>query len=163
MHHLIDFLPGPFFAWCQKTYIGHYITEATYVFAVIETIHIMGLSILLGTTLVVDLRLLGYGLRRSSAWQVSHELEPWTLSCLVVVIGTGICLYLSEALRLSYSGPFFFKMILFVFAMVIHFTIHWRATSKNAVEGSMFGKVAACLSLISWLSVALAGRAIAFL
>jgi hypothetical protein len=161
--HAIDFLPYHFFVSCQNSFIGNWIKEATWIFAIIETIHIMGLSVLLGTTLVVDLRLLGFGLRRSTASQVSHELEPWTMATLIVVVGTGVCLYMSEAVRLSVSGPFFYKMIFFTIAILLHFTIHWRATSKNAIDGSTFGKVAACLSLVSWLSVALAGRAIAFL
>ena len=159
----IDYLPYHFFVLCQNSAIGTWIKEATWIFAIMETIHIMGLSVLLGTTLVVDLRLLGFGLRRTSPSQVAHELEPWLWGTLIVVVGTGTCLFLSEAVRLAVSSPFFYKMIFFTIAILVHFTIHWRATSKKAIDGSMFGKVAACLSLISWLSVALAGRAIAFL
>ena len=69
---------------------------------------------------------------------------------------------LSEAVRLSFTGPFLFKMILLSLALVIHFTIRRRAIRLGAKEGTGFGKLAAYLSLVSWLSVALAGRAIAY-
>jgi hypothetical protein len=123
----------------------------------------MALTIILGTALLVDLRLLGVILRRTETAQIARELEPWTCAALFVVVCTGICMYLSEAVRLSISGPFFYKMVFFSIAILLHFTIHWKATSRIAIEGSRLGKVAAFLSLISWFSVALAGRAIAFL
>ena len=63
---------------------------------------------------------------------------------------------------MSLNSAFFIKMILLSFALVIHLTIHRRATSPGAVEDGGFGRLAASLLLMSWLSVALAGRAIAF-
>jgi hypothetical protein len=159
----VDVVPYHFFVWCEQTNLAVAIKTSTWMFAIIETVHIMTLSILLGTTLVVDLRLLGFGLRRSATPQVAHELEPWTWVTLAITILTGICLFASEALKLSHSGPFFYKMVFFIAAILLHFTIHWKATMQGARDGAFYGKVAACLSLICWLGVALSGRAIAFL
>jgi len=105
----------------------------------------------------------GSGLRLTPVPQIARELEPWTLCALGVTVVTGACLFLSEAVRLSISEPFFYKMILFTLAILIHFTIHWKASMRGESQGAWFGKIAACLSLCSWLGVAMAGRAIAFL
>ena len=60
------------------------------------------------------------------------------------------------------NEPFFYKMILLSLALLIHFTIRKWAISPSAEGHVRLGKLAAYLSLTSWLSVALAGRAIAF-
>ena len=80
-----------------------------------------------------------------------------------MMIATGIPLFMSEAEKLSKSSPFFYKMIFLSCAITLHFTLHRKATAPTAKPGSGLGKLAACLSLICWLGVALAGRAIAFL
>jgi len=161
--HPIDFLPYHFFVWCGHTAIGLWVKETTWVFPIIETIHLMCLSIVLGTTIMVDLRLLGLGLHRSPTAQVARELEPWMLGALGMTVLTGAFLFMSESIRLSVSGPFFVKMMFFALALLVHFTIHWKATAPSTSDGAWFGKVAACLSLMCWFGVALSGRAIAFL
>jgi hypothetical protein len=161
--HLASFIPPGFFRWCQHTWIGRFEAESLWAFAIIETVHILGLTVLLGTLLVVDLRLLGIAMRKQSVPELSRELAPLTLGALVVMICTGVPLFLYEAVRLSTSSPFFFKMIFLSLAIIVHFTIHRKATATSIHTGDQFGKMSACLSLICWLGVALAGRGIAFI
>jgi len=142
--------------------LGLWIREATWVFAVIETVHIMALAVLLGTMIVIDLRLLGLGLKRQPTAEIARLLNPWFWSSFLVMIATGICLFASEAVRLSESSPFSYKMVFLLLAVGVHLTIHRRAIS-NGIEGAAFSKTAAWLSLGCWLGIALAGRAIAFL
>lgn len=123
----------------------------------------MALGMLIGTLVIVDLRLLGFGMRRQSVSQLAGFLGPWTLLGVASMIVTGIPLFMSEAVKLSGSSPFFFKMIFLVCAVTLHFTLHRKAIASSARQGSGLGKLAACLSLMCWLGVALAGRAIAFL
>ena len=80
----------------------------------------------------------------------------------VIMVATGVPMYLSEAVRLSTSSPFFYKMVFLCLALLFHLTVHRRAT-KAGGAGTGLAKVAASLSLVCWLAVALAGRAIAFL
>ena len=123
----------------------------------------MALGMLIGTLVIVDLRLLGLGMRRQSVAQLSGFLGPWTLVGVASMILTGIPLFMSEAVKLSRSSPFFYKMIFLACAVTLHFTLHRKVTAPSAKQGSGLGKLAASLSLICWLGVALAGRAIAFL
>lgn len=155
---LVRFIPSPFFTWCEATAIGHAIRQATWGFAVIETFHIMTLTVFLGTVVVVDLRLLGFGLRRRSASQLARELAPWNLISMAIMILTGVLLLVSEADRLSGNAPFFIKMVFLFFGLLIHFTIFRKATR----DGGWLGKLTGVLSLMCWFGVAFAGRAIAF-
>ena len=157
-------LPPAFFKWCEHAFIGTFIQrQSMWGFAITETIHIIALSILLGSTLVVDLRLLGYGMKRQSVAEISGILNPWTWGAFLVTVITGITMYDSEAARLSTSGPFFYKIVFLLLAVIFHVTIHRKMTGPNAKQGTATAKVAACFSLVCWLAVALAGRAIAFL
>jgi len=159
---LLRFIPMGFFQWCEAVWPGHWIREATWIFAITETIHIMVLAVLLGTIFVVDLRLLGMGLKRRSAAQLAKDLMPWTLTSMVLMVLTGIPLFMSEAVRLADSVPFFYKMFFLALALITHFTIYRSSTQPGRAEGAGLGKVAACLSLACWFGVAIAGRAIAF-
>jgi hypothetical protein len=123
----------------------------------------MALGMLIGTLVIVDLRLLGFGMRRQTVSQLAGSLGPWTLLGVASMIITGVPLFISEAVKLSASSPFFYKMIFLTCAVTLHFTLHRKVTASTASEGSGLGKLAACLSLMCWLGVALAGRAIAFL
>jgi hypothetical protein len=156
-------LPARFFLLCENTLPGSWFKHAQWFFAIDETFHIMALGMLIGTLVIVDLRLLGFGMRRQTVSQLARFLGPWTLFGVASMIITGIPLFMSEAAKLSASSPFFYKMIFLTFAVTLHFTLHRKVTASTASEGSGLGKLAACLSLMCWLGVALAGRAIAFL
>lgn len=156
-------LPAWFFWRCENTFPGSWFKHAQWFFAIDETFHIMALGMLIGTLVIVDLRLLGFGMRRQSVSQLAGFLGPWTLLGVASMIVTGIPLFMSEAVKLSASSPFFYKMIFLVCAVTLHFTLHRKAIASSPMKGSGLGKFAACLSLICWLGVALAGRAIAFL
>jgi Family of unknown function (DUF6644) len=161
--HFANFLPRWFFEWCQATWMGRWEAESKWAFAIIETIHILGLTVLLGSLLVVDLRLLGLGMKRQTVAELARDLAPVTLGAIIVMILTGTSLFLYEAIRLSTSGPFFLKMVFLSLALVVHFSVHRNAIATAGRRNVWFGKLAACLSLACWLGVALCGRGIAFL
>lgn len=160
--NLRSFLPFWFFQGCEKTWLGSVIQQSKWSFALIETVHIMALAILLGSFLIVDLRLFGLGMRRQTVGEVASQFAPTSWISFLVMVATGIPMYMSEALRLSTSAPFFYKMIFLCLALLFHLTVHRRAT-RLGDAGTALAKVAASLSLVCWLAVALAGRAIAYL
>jgi hypothetical protein len=94
--------------------------------------------------------------------ELDRLLSPWFWTSFLTMIVSGLCLFSGEAVRLSKSGPFAYKMTFVLLAVVVHLTIHKRVIARG-VAGAAMGKVAAYLSLICWLGIALAGRAIAFL
>jgi len=155
-------LPISFFQWCENSLIGAGIRHSTWQFPIIETIHLLGLTILFGSLMVVDLRLLGIVLRRHSVAVVAGDFMIWFWTALLISACTGVAMFLSEATRMSYNSAFFAKIVLIVLAVAFHLTVHRGVVTPGASKSAFMGKFAACLSLLCWLSVALAGRAIAF-
>jgi hypothetical protein len=124
---------------------------------VIESIHLVGLTILVGTIAIVDLRLLGLGLRHVQVSAVAAAMAPWTTAGFVVVFVTGPLLLGFDVARYLKNPAFLLKMMLLAVALAIHFTLHRSVIRRDAGNG----RLAAVVSLVLWSSVVLAGRAIA--
>jgi hypothetical protein len=152
-----------FFRWLGSLPVAHAINNSEWLFPVIESVHIMGLAVLVGTIAIVDFRLLGLALRDRPVSQIAADLRPWTLSGIGIMLTTGPLMLSAEPER-GYGNPvFYIKMCCLLLALITHFTIHRRATRPDRASASTLGgKLAACLSLIAWTSVILMGRAIAF-
>ena len=162
--NLLDFIPRYIFKWLQNdNWLGNWLGSTPLVFPAFATVHTYGIAVLLGSLLIVDLRLLGFGMRRISAAQLAGYLNPWTHSAMAVMGITGIPMFISEAVKASAIDVVFYKMVLLVSALTFHFTLRRKAIASGASEGSGSVKLAAYLSLTLWWGVALAGRAIGFL
>src|SRR5215470_10442624 len=99
-----------FFQWCETTRIHDAISTSLWAFAVIESVHLLALAAIGGAVLVVDLRLLGLGLKNQSVPDVARSAYPWLKGSLFVMLATGIPLFLSEPTKCYYSTPFWVKM-----------------------------------------------------
>lgn len=154
----------PIFKWSDSSWVGMALRQSVWLFPIVETFHLLALAFLLGTVIILSLRLFGLMLVRQSVAEVARNLAPWTFGCLVVVLISGWCLFASEAFKCYDSTPFRIKMVCLFLAIVYHFTIYRRLTRSDQSRISpVAGRVTASLSLILWFSVGLAGRAIGFL
>jgi hypothetical protein len=160
---LVQILPVAFFHWCENVWPGSWLRQTTWIFAIVETIHIMVLAVLLGTVFIVDLRLLEIGMKRRSSAKLARDFATWTITSIILMFITGAMLFMSEATKLSANGPFFYKIVFLIAALVVQFTIVRTAVKSESSEGVAKRRVAACLSLFFWFGVAVAGRGIAFL
>src|SRR5580692_10800267 len=95
-----------FFLWMDHSALATLIRASTWAFAALEVIHLFGLTLLLGTLSVLDLRLLGAGLRYQSMSQIAADNSPFTMIGLATSALTGVVLAVAEANRLYESGPF---------------------------------------------------------
>ena len=153
----------PFFEWCEATAIGQTIRESLWLFPVIESIHLLGLAMIGGALLLVDLRLLGFGLRRQPVAQLARSAHPWLVGSLAVMLTTGISLFLSESIRCYYSPPFWTKMELLLVAILFTFTVRRKvALADEERVGPIWSRVVAFVSLALWFGVGFSGRWIAF-
>ena len=99
-----------FFDQLEQSFIGEAIRNSIWMFPVIEAFHLIGLAILGGSILVGDLRLLGLLL---STKPINYVISQTTLILklgLVILVSTGIPLFLSEAIKCYYSRAFWIKM-----------------------------------------------------
>ena len=153
----------PWFEWCDSTSIAVAIRDSTWMFAVVEILHLLGLAVLLGSLIVLHLRLLGFGMRRQPVARLAAELAPWIFGGLWFMAATGLLLFLAEAMKCYASPPFAVKMLLLLLAVGVHLAVLRRA--RRISDDSplpAWSRPAACLSLVLWFGVGVAGRAIGF-
>jgi hypothetical protein len=148
----------PLFKWCDETTLGQAIRGVTWAFPLIETIHIAAMIALIGGTLMVDISLFG-GLRRLGPRRIQEQVRPFVWSGLIIMLVTGIMLFLSEALKCYDNDAFRPKMICLALAILWMLTVH-RKAAQSEVPGS--GKLTAVVSVLLWFGVGAAGRAIGF-
>ena len=151
-----------FFAWCDGTPIALAIRDSLWLFPAIMVVHLLALAALGGTMLVVDLRLLGLGLRGRSANQLWRDLQGWTLVALGTMLASGVLLFLSEALRCYDNPPFWLKMTALAAALLFTFTARRKVVLPASQEVGWRERVTGITSIGLWFGVALMGRAIGF-
>ncbi len=158
--NLIDFC-----RWIQTTPPGIAMRESVWIFNVVETIHTLGIVLVAGTIMLVDLRLLGLGLRDESVPDVVRRIVPWTLSGFCLMLFTGSWLFAGEALKLYASPAFRVKLVLLLLAgvnaLVFHLTVYRRVGEWVGVPAR--ARMAGVLSLLLWIGVIAAGRSIAYM
>jgi hypothetical protein len=152
----------PLFKWVDSSWLSLEIRASTWQFAVIEMIHLLGLTMLLGSLMVLNLRLFGVGMLRQKTSDLARDLNAWLVTGLALILGTGVLLFFGEPMKLFGSPSFLVKMGLLFLAIVLQFTLFRRVADSNGSSPGM-DKFAATLSLLLWFGVGLAGRAIGFL
>jgi len=153
--------PQHWFQMLAHSSLGHYMQTSQWAFAVVEMVHLLALAVLGGSVLFLDLRLLGVTLRAESAAIISRDLGRLLLVSLVVMILSGIGLLSEEAMKCYYSPTFRWKMALLATAVVFYFTLHRRAAARAGIGTvSPSQRIIAVVSLLLWLGVGIAGRAI---
>ena len=129
-----------------------------WVFPVVEAIHICGFSLLVGTIVILDLRLLGWCLPRQPISTIARALAPWIWIGIAIQLTTGPYLFSSDPREYVQVPAFRNKMLFLALALIFHFTVIKKATEPSRDNVSMlWRKPAACVSLGLWLCVMLAG------
>ena len=154
----------PFFEWNEASWIGQSIAASMYAFPVIETIHILALAIMLGSIVIIDLRLLGFGMKKQSVALIARNLEPYIATGLGIMLITGYLLFASEAMKCFENDAFKFKMAMLLPTIIFHFTLfRWVTHQDEARRPGPVGVVVGLLSLTLWFGVGAGGRAIGFI
>jgi hypothetical protein len=153
----------PMFQWLEDTGVGRAVRDSIWLFPLIEGVHLIAFAFIGGAIVLVDLRLLGLGLRRQPIAVVAREAQPWLLGSLAVMIASGILLFLSEAVKCYYSQPFRVKMSALFLAVLFTFTVRRRVVMAYEVPASTIrSRIVAFASIALWGAVAWGGRWIGF-
>jgi len=152
-----------FCQWVQYSAPLVAMRSSPWLFPVIATIHLMGLAVIGGAVLLVDLRLLGCGLRQQPVARLAADAERWLLGGLAVMVSTGILLFLCFATKYYYLTFFWVKMASLILVVVLTLSIRRRlAMADEAHASPAWSKLVAVASLSLWTVVALGGRYIGF-
>ena len=153
----------PWVEWIAASALGQAINRSPWAFAVIESVHLLGLAVIGGAVLLVDLRLLGFGLEGQPLERVARDAWPWFVGSWVVMIVTGVLLFVSEPLKLYSSEPFFWKMTFLLSGSLFAVTVRRRVTLAG--EGRTpptLMRLVGLVSLLLWFGVGASGRWIGF-
>ena len=152
----------PFIDWVAGSSLSHAIRTSTWAFAVIESIHLLALSVIGGAVLIVDLKLLGYGIRTQTVAEVARDAQKWFLVSWTVMIVTGLLLFWSEPQKLYYSTPFAVKMLCLLLGTIFALTVRRKVAQAEGRVSPAVMKLVALVSLALWFGVGAGGRWVGF-
>ena len=152
----MDFLP--WFEWGEASWLGQFVRTSVWMFPVIEAIHLLGLSMLGGLMLVVDLRMLGIALRDQPIATLARGVQPWLVRSVILMLSTGFLLFISEAVKCYHNSAFWVKMTTLPVAIAFTFLVRQRFASRGGVTTGWRSRVIAMTSIGLWSTVAVGGR-----
>lgn len=150
-----------FYRQMGDTEFGQMLKESLWLFPVIEVVHLFGLAVLGGSVIVMDLRLLGVGIKTAAPARILANTRPWFIMGLVVMVVTGIPLFLVVETKCCFNHSFEVKITTLVLAVLYTFAVRNRVAARESASTCAMQGVAV-LSLGLWFTVAAAGRWIGF-
>lgn len=153
--------------WLESTAVSRWVLESLWGFPIVVAVHILGLTVSVGTLVWFDLRLLGLSMLRIPVSQLYRRLMPWILSGFAVMFLSGGVLlgaYATEAFGNTY---FRIKVVALVLAGVNAFFYH-RVTERQihrwdeARLPALPARAAGLASVVLWLVVIAAGRMMSY-
>ena len=152
-----------FFTWCEGSSVGEAIRHSRWLFPVIECFHLLGLALLGGAVLLVNLSLLGLGLGRRPVAKLWRDARPWMVGSLAVMLVSGFLLFTSEAVKLYYHEAFWVKMSALLLSILFTFTVQRGTVLSDPERLTVFrSRTVALVSLLLWFLVGAGGRWIGF-
>jgi hypothetical protein len=151
------------FQWLEASAGSVYIRESTIVYPIIETTHVLTLCLFLGLIALLDLRLLGVGLRGVPVSQVAGRLLPWALFGFALMAISGALLFYSGPVKAAGNIFFRIKMVMIALTgvnmMLFHLTIYKRvAVWDSDASPPARARLAGLVSLVLWCGVVICGR-----
>jgi hypothetical protein len=156
-----------FCRWLEKTSWSIALHESLWVYPIVESVHVLTLCLFLGTAVMLDLRLLGWTMRRAPVSEVARQLLPWTAAGFVLMVASGALLFYAIPVR-TYLNIFFrVKVVMLLLAGLNAWVFH-RTVYRKVAEWDLdpvpprAARAAAGLSLALWAGIVVAGRMIAY-
>jgi hypothetical protein len=150
-------------ALLENSGLADNVRENDLLFPVVESIHVLAICLVVGSILVVDLRLLGLASTRWPVSRLTRAILPLTWIAFVVAVASGGLMFISNATKYLGNGFFVAKMILIGIAglnMVVFHFVGARDLSKwdDQSRPPFSARLAGGLSLLLWVAVVACGR-----
>ena len=149
--------------WLQDHPLAQHV-GFTWWFPLLESIHVIGIGLVIGSILTVDLRLLGLAALRYPLTQITGKLLPWTWAAFVVAAITGFGMFVTRAPAYVENPAFQIKFLLLPLACINMAIFHFRTFRRGiadwdtAEEPPPAARIAGGASLLIWAGIVLAGR-----
>lgn len=155
------------FEWLAATPGSIALHESRYMFLIILTLHVLTLSVFVGTAVMVDLRLLGLTMRRVPASQVVRRLAPWAAGGFLLMVISGLLLFYASPVDRYLNLFFRAKMVMLALAGINAWLFH-RTLYRSIAEWDRDPvpprgvRLAGGAALALWAGMILAGRMMAY-
>jgi hypothetical protein len=153
--------------WLASTRGSIALHESLYVYPLVESIHVLTLSVFVGLAVILDLRLLGLALRRVPVSEIIARLLPWEKAGFTVMMVTGALLFYAIPVR-TYQSVFFRAKVLMLLLAGLNVWLFHSRVERRIGEWDLApvtpraARVAAIASLVLWAGIVVAGRMIAY-
>jgi hypothetical protein len=137
-----------------------------WLFPIVETLHVMALTIVFGSIAMMDLRLLGVASRDSAVSRLSNEVLPWTWTAWCTAALFGTLMFMAKAT--TYAGNLQFRLKFLCMALaavnmlIFQFGAYRQVARWDSGVTPLDAKVAGALSLSLWIGVVFFGRWVGF-
>jgi len=152
--------------WLEHRPFAIAIAESTWLFPIVETTHVLALTVVVGSVAMMDLRLLGVGSKDRAASEVIAGSLPWAWSAFAVAFVAGSLMFSSKAATYYVNLPFRIKMVCLALAavnmLVFHLFTARGMTAWDRGTPPRAARVAAACSLMLWIVIVATGRWIGF-
>lgn len=154
-------------AFFEDSALADAIRENDTLFPLIESIHVLAISLVVGSILAVDLRLVGLASVGRPVSRVTGGVLPLTWCAFVVAVGSGGLLFISNATKYLANGYFIAKLLLIAVAglnMLVFHAVGARDMPRweNDARPPLPARLAGGLSILVWIAVVACGRWIGF-
>ena len=155
----------PLLAWLRDSMIGEFVRGSSWAFPTLETLHFVGMALLIGIVGAIDLRVLG--LARAVPLAPLHRLLPLAFIGFGINVITGLFFFCNDPWAYWFNPAFRIKMLLILAAglnaLWFRLGVFLDLDSwGSGIEASRLAKVISALSLLIWITVITAGRYIGF-
>ena len=159
----VDSILQAIYAWP----ISEHIRTDYFWFPFFESVHVIAISLVVGSIFVVDLRLLGITSRRKPVTELAREVLPWTWGAFVIAVFAGTMMFISKSTNYFADDYFRYKMLCILLAginMAIFHVFTYRNVAQwdRDVPTLLGAKIAGVLSMVFWITVVFCGRWIGF-
>lgn len=153
--------------WLEATALGLLVRESVYGFQIFVAIHILALTLSVGTLVWFDLRLLGVSMVRCRVSELYRRIMPWMLTGFVIMFVSGAALFTGYATNAYANFYFRIKLVALLVAGVNALVFH-RVTERHMAEWDRAprppasARLAGLISITVWTIVIMAGRMMAY-
>jgi len=152
----------PFFQWMNDLAVSKAIGESIWIYPLVQAIHLLFLALFAGALLIVDLRLMGFGMREQPVARIARDARPWLIVGFLGLVVTGMPQLMQNAMREYFSDFFWLKMYFIPIALIFTFTVRQKVSFADESRFTpMVGKLVGLTSVLLWIGgVAIPARLI---
>lgn len=145
----------------QDLALSQWVLGSIWGYPVFLTFHSLGLGLLVGLLLIIDLRVLGFA--KPLPLSELRRLMPYVWFGFVLNAVSGVVLFMADATKDYYSNSFRWKMLSIVVGLAVAITLNRTVLREDTRDTPPLAKVLATLSLVCWVGAIVSGRLIAYL